>query len=144
MRNNLQPKCRMPWERAGVTLQGPDLSNRASLKNRLLCFSIYLIHCYSSASAFLSPLHCWSSAAPTATFYCCAGRSRARCSGITALQSRATAPHCCNSYCTSAHLCKTRPPSSQKCNTKPCSFIRSMQMTNFNFTVTSALAQFHS
>ena len=136
MRNNLQPKCRMPWERAGVTLQGPDLSNRASLKNRLLSFSIYLIHCYSSASAFLSPLHCWSSAAPTATFYCCAG-----CSGITALQSRATAPHCCNSYCTSAHLCKTRPPSF---NAKLCSFIRSMQMTNFNSNVTSALSQFHS
>ena len=144
MRNNLQPKCRMPWERAGVTLQSPGLSNCASLKNRQLCFSIHFIHCYSSASAFLPPLHCWNRAAPTATFYCCAGRSRARCSGITALQSRATAPHCCNSYCTSAHLCKTRPPSSQKCNTKPCSFIRSMQMTNFNFTVTSALAQFHS
>ena len=83
----------------------------------VLLYSLH-IHCYSSASAFLSPLHCWNRAAPTATFYCCAGRSRARCSGITALQSRATAPHCCNSYCTSAHLCKTRPPSSQKCNTK--------------------------
>ena len=56
MRNNLQPKCRMPWERAGVTLQGPGLSNCASLLNRLLCFSIHFIQCYSSASAFLSPL----------------------------------------------------------------------------------------
>ena len=93
----------MPWERAGVTLQGPGLSNCASLLNRLLCFSIHFIHCYSSASAFLPSLHCWNSAASnTATFYSCAGRSRARCSGITALQSRATAPHCCNSYCTSA------------------------------------------
>ena len=91
MRNNLQPKCRMPWERAGVTLQGPGLSNCASLFNRLLCFSIHFIH----YCAFLPPLHCWNRAAPTATFYCCTGRSRARCSGITA-------PHCCNSYCTSA------------------------------------------
>ena len=45
----------MPWERAGVTLQGPGLSNSASLFNRLLCFSIHFIHCYSSASAFLPP-----------------------------------------------------------------------------------------
>ena len=45
----------MPWERAGVTLQGPGLSNCASLFNRLLCFSIHFIHCYSSASAFLPP-----------------------------------------------------------------------------------------
>ena len=135
MRNNLQPKCRMPWERAGVTLQGPGLSNCASLFHRLFCFSTHFTH----YCAFLPPLHCWNRAAPTATFYCCAG-----CSGITALQSRATAPHCCNSYCTSAHLCKTRPPSSQKCNTKLYSFIRSMQMTNFNSTVTSALSQFHS
>ena len=44
MRNNLQPKCRMPWERAGVTLQGPGLSNCASLFNRLLCFCIHFIY----------------------------------------------------------------------------------------------------
>ena len=51
MRNNLQPKCRMPWERAGVTLQGPGLSNCASLFNRLFCISTQFIH----YCAFLPP-----------------------------------------------------------------------------------------
>ena len=143
MRNNLQPKCRMPWERAGVTLQSPGLSNRAFLFNRLLCFSIHFIHCYSSASAFLSPLHCWNRAAPTATFYCCAGRSRAE-QGVLAPPPCNQGPLPLTAATATAHLHICAKQGHQALNTKLSSFIRSMQMTNFNSTVTSALSQFHS